>query len=198
MNRKGSLAAAIATALLTVLPAHAEKGDWLVRARALYIDPSASSSALNLDVSTQWTPEIDFSYFVTRNVAFELILATQRHQVTAGGVDIGSVKHLPPTLTLQYHLMPEQTFRPYVGAGINYTRFYDINLSGGTVTVDRNSWGGALQVGFDYGLNKNMFLNFDIKKIWIDTDVKVASTGAFAADLKIDPLIVGVGLGWKF
>jgi len=113
MNRKGVLAAALATALLAALPAHDEKGDWLVRARGLYINPSASSTALNLDVSTEWTPELDFSYFVTRNVALELILATQRHTVTAGGVDIGTVKHLPPTLTLQYHFMPDETFRPY-------------------------------------------------------------------------------------
>jgi len=198
MNRKGVLAAALATALLAALPAHAEKGDWLVRLRGLYINPSASSTALNLDVSTEWTPELDFSYFVTRNVALELILATQRHTVTAGGVDIGTVKHLPPTLTLQYHFMPEETFRPYVGAGINYTRFYDVNLGGGAFTVDKNSWGGALQAGFDYGLTKNVFLNFDIKKIWIDTDVKAAATGASVANLKINPLIVGMGLGWKF
>jgi len=198
MNSKGVLAAAIATALLAALPAHGEKGDWLVRARGLYINPSASSTALNLDVSTEWTPELDFSYFVTRNVALELILATQRHTVTAGGVDIGTVKHLPPTLTLQYHFMPEETFRPYVGAGINYTRFYDVNLGGGAFTVDKNSWGGALQAGFDYGLTKSVFLNFDIKKIWIDTDVKAAATGASVANLKINPLIVGVGLGWKF
>jgi outer membrane protein len=198
MNRKGVLAAAIATALLAALPAHAEKGDWLVRARVLNINPSASSTALNLDVLTEWTPELDFSYFVTRNVALELILATQRHTVTAGGVGIGTVKLLPPTLTLQYHFMPEETFRPYVGAGINYTRFYDVNLSGGANTVDKNSWGGALQAGFDYGLTKSVFLNFDIKKIWIDTDVKAAATGASVANLKINPLIVGVGLGWKF
>lgn len=59
-------------------------------------------------------------------------------------------------------------------------------------------WGGALQAGFDYGLTKSVFLNFDIKKIWIDTDVNAAATGASVVNLKINPLIVGVGLGWKF
>lgn len=198
MNRKGVLTAALATALLAAPHAHGEKDDWLVRARGLYINPSASSTALNLDVSTEWTPELDFSYFVTRNVGLELILATRRHTVTAGGVDIGTIKHLPPTLTLQYHFTPDQTFRPYVGAGVNYTRFYDVNLGGGAFTVDKKSWGGALQAGLDYGLTKSVFLNFDIKKIWMDTDVKVAATGASVANLKINPLIVGVGLGWKF
>jgi outer membrane protein len=116
----------------------------------------------------------------------------------AGGASIGSVKHLPPTLTVQYHFMPDATFRPYVGAGLNYTRFYDVNLGGGAFTVDRNSWGGALQAGADVQLGRNLFLNFDIKKIWIDTDVKVTATGATAASLKINPLILGVGVGMKF
>jgi len=74
----------------------------------------------------------------------------------------------------------------------------DVNLGGGAFTVDKDSWGGALQAGFDYGLTKSVFVNFDIKKIWIDTDVKAAATGASVANLKIDPLIVGAGLGWKF
>lgn len=174
--------------------ANAAQGDWLVRARAIYLAPDASSSALNLNVDTRWAPELDFSYFATNNLALELILATRQHDVSAGNSDIGSVKHLPPTLTLQYHFLPNGAFRPYVGAGINYTRFYDVNL--GTATVDRNSWGGALQAGFDVPINKTLFVNFDVKKVWIDTDVK--SGGAKVDHLNINPLIVGIGIGMKF
>jgi outer membrane protein len=178
--------------------ANAAQGDWLGRARVININPDASSSALNLDVDTQTTLELDFSYFMTHNLALELILATKKHEVTAGGVPVGTVKHLPPTLTLQYHFAPEAAFRPYVGAGLNYTRFYDINLGGGTLTVDNSSWGGALQAGFDIPLNKTFFLNVDVKKIWMDTDVKVIATGATAANLKINPVILGIGVGMKF
>jgi outer membrane protein len=175
--------------------AQAAQGDWLARARVININPDASSSALNLDASTETTLELDFTYFVTRNLGLELILATKKHGITAAGANIGSVALLPPTLTLQYHFAPDSpSFRPYVGAGINYTRFYDINLLGGTATVDRNSWGGALQVGADFPINKTFFLNVDLKKIWIDTDV----SGAAAANFKINPVVLGLGVGMKF
>lgn len=178
--------------------ASAAQGDWLGRARVININPDASSSALNLDVDTRTTLELDFSYFLTNNLALELILATKKHEVTAGGTPVGTVKHLPPTLTLQYHFMPDGAFRPYVGAGLNYTRFYDVNLGGGALTVDSSSWGGAIQAGVDIPINKTFFLNVDVKKIWMDTDVKVVATGATAANLKINPVILGVGVGMKF
>lgn len=178
--------------------ANAAQGDWLGRARIININPDASSSALNLNVDTKTTAELDFSHFLANNVAVELILGTRKHGVTAGGAPIGSVAVLPPTLTLQYHFAPDAAFRPYVGAGINYTRFYDVKLGGGAFTVEKNSWGGALQAGVDIPLNKTFFLNVDIKKLWIDTDVKVVATGATAANLKINPVILGIGVGMKF
>jgi outer membrane protein len=192
---------AVAAALLvSALPAQADSGDWLARARVIQLRPSVSSTLGSLGVSNEVTPELDFSYFFTDNIAAELILATQRHTVTVAGADIGKVSHLPPTLTLQYHFMPKETFRPYVGVGINYTRFYNVSLALGAtpLTIDKGSWGGALQVGFDYALDKKWFLNFDVKKIWIETDVKNGATGAFISNLKIDPLVVGVGVGLKF
>jgi outer membrane protein len=179
--------------------ASAAQGDWLGRARIININPDASSSALQLDATTENTLELDFTYFVTRNLGLELILATKKHGITAAGAPIGDVSLLPPTLTLQYHFDPEgAAFRPYVGAGINYTRFYDINLLAGAATVDNSSWGGALQIGVDIPLDKKFFLNFDLKKIWIDTDVKLTATGATAANFKINPLIFGMGVGMKF
>lgn len=198
MGRNAVKALLFSVALLACGLVNAAQGDWLGRARIININPSASSSALNIDVDTRTTLEADFSYFATNNVAFELILATKKHEVTAGGVPVGHVSHLPPTLTAQYHFLPQGTFRPYVGAGINYTRFYNVNLGGGTLTVDKSSWGGALQAGADIQLNKMLFLNIDIKKIWIDTDVKAVATGATLAHLKINPVVFGVGLGIKF
>jgi outer membrane protein len=179
--------------------ASAAQGDWLGRARVININPDASSSALNLNASTETTLELDFSYFLTGNVALELILATKQHDITSVGAPIGEVSLLPPTLTLQYHFAPDSaSFRPYVGAGVNYTRFYDINLLGGAATVNNSSWGGALQIGADFPINKTFFLNVDVKKIWIDTDVKLTATGATVANFDINPVIVGVGVGMKF
>jgi len=184
--------------MLFSFAAQAAQGDWLGRARIINVNPDASSSALNIDVDDKTSLELDFSYFVTNNLALELILATTKHDVTAGGVPVGSVKVLPPTLTLQYHFMPEGRFRPYVGAGINYTRFYNDDLAGGALTVDNSSWGPALQVGADIPIDKKFFINVDVKKIWISTDVKVAATGVTAANLDIDPWVFGIGVGMKF
>lgn len=179
--------------------AQAAQGDWLGRARVIHIAPDASSSALGLDASNETTLELDFTYFVTNRLGLELILATKQHDVTSNGARIGEVTHLPPTLTLQYHFAPDSpSFRPYVGAGVNYTRFYDINLLNGAATVEKSSWGGALQLGADFPVNKTFFINVDVKKIWIDTDVKLTATGATAANFKINPVILGLGVGMKF
>ena len=161
----GVLACAAGIVFASIPAAQAAQGDWLGRVRIVNISPDASSSARNIDVNSKITPELDFSYFVTRNLALELILVTREHEVTAGGAPVGNVTHLPPTLTLQYHFLPDQQCRPYVGAGINYTRFYDINLGGGTLTLDRASWGPAIQVGMDIAIDKRFFANLDIKKI---------------------------------
>jgi outer membrane protein len=193
----GPLALALAAGSLTLAAVPDAQAQFMVRGRLLNIAPQESSSPLNLGVSNEVTPELDFSYFFTPNVAVELILATQRHDVSNNGVKIGTVKHLPPTVTLQYHFMPKETFKPYVGVGLNYTRFYDVSLANGTLTVDKSSVGGALQVGFDYKVSGNWYLNVDLKKIWIGTDVKT-SGGAFVSSLKIDPLVFGVGVGYRF
>ncbi|MDH4151054.1 MAG: outer membrane beta-barrel protein [Betaproteobacteria bacterium] len=200
MKRQSWLAVGVALVIgLASSVASAAQGDWLGRARVININPDASSSALNLDASTETTLELDFSYFLTGNVALELILATKKHGITSAGAPIGDVSLLPPTLTLQYHFAPDSaSFRPYVGAGLNYTRFYDINLLGGAATVNNSSWGGALQIGADFPINKTFFLNVDVKKIWIDTDVKLTATGATVANFDINPVIIGVGLGMKF
>jgi outer membrane protein len=98
-------------------------------------------------------------------------------------------------LLAQYHFTGNSGFKPYVGVGINYTRFSSVNLPAG-VDIDRNSYGAALQVGVDMPLSGNMYLNFDVKKVYISTDVTVA--GADVGSFKVNPLLVGVGLGWRF
>lgn len=189
--------AVILLGLLASTAASADQGDWLVRARAISVQPQESSS-LGLGVDNAVVPEVDFSYFVTKNVALELILGTSRHEVSLGSTSLGKVSVLPPTLTAQYHFAPDATVRPYVGAGVNYTRFYSNDLKVGTqnVELDNNSWGGALQAGVDIAVGKNSFINLDIKKIYIKTDVALAGTKIDT--LKLDPLVLGVGYGMKF
>ncbi|KAB2894717.1 MAG: OmpW family protein [Burkholderiaceae bacterium] len=175
------------------------EGPWLVRVRAVNLDSAdKDSTGLGLSINNKTIPEVDISYFFTPNIAAELILTyPQKHDVRSAalGGKIGTLKHLPPTLLAQYHFTNFNGFKPYVGAGVNYTRFSSVNLPLGA-TVDKNSWGPALQVGVDIPLTKQLSLNFDIKKVYIKTDVNVP--GVTSGKFKVDPLLVGVGLGYRF
>lgn len=168
----------------------------MVRARAVNLDSAnKDSTGLGLTINNKTIPEVDVTYFFNKNIAAELILTVpQKHTLSAGGTAIGSLRHLPPTLTVQYHF-DMGGFKPYVGAGLNYTRFSSVNLPAG-VDIDRNSFGPALQAGVDIPLSKNLYLNFDVKKVYIKTDVSAA--GVKAGTFKVDPVLVGVGLGWRF
>lgn len=170
--------------------------NWMFRVRAIDVAPDASSSPVaGVDAKDKWSPEVDISYFLTKNIAVEAIAATTRHKITLNNADLGKVSVLPPTVTVQYHFNPEGMVRPYVGAGVNYTRFYNVKLAS-NLDVDKSSWGGALQAGVDIAVGKNSYINLDVKKIYIETDVK--SSGAYLTTLKLDPLVWGVGYGFRF
>lgn len=173
---------------------------WMVRARAVHLDSDNGGAAgdAGVSINNKWMPELDVSYFFTPNIAAELILTfPQKHDVRLNGDKIGTLKHLPPTLLAQYHFTNFGAFKPYVGAGVNYTRFSNVSILDGAVTVKKNSFGGALQIGFDYALDKNWSLNFDVKKVYLGT--KVTGAGAFQdTKFKVDPWLVGVGVGYRF
>jgi outer membrane protein len=108
------------------------------------------------------------------------------------------VNVLPPTLLLQYHFNHPGRVRPYVGAGLNYTYFYNngLNAGGQPIAISNHSFGPALQAGVDVQVAKNLFINADIKKIWMRTDASLG--GSSLGTLHIDPLVVGLGVGMKF
>jgi outer membrane protein len=163
-----------------------------------------------VEVEDKWFPEVDIAYFFAPNWAAELILTyPQEHDVTLGGIDIGTVTHLPPTLTLQYHPSPEGAVRPYIGAGINYTRFNpDLNAApalGGTdapLDVDRNSWGLAGQAGVDVRVTPNWYVNLDAKYVQIEAENIRVSGGALAGtevtDLDVNPWLLSAGVTYRF
>ncbi|QNL19343.1 OmpW family protein [Hyphobacterium sp. CCMP332] len=186
----------------------ADQGDWLIRGRLLSVAPNESASINpiggDVDIDTSFVPELDISYFFTERFAVELILGVTPHDVmaigtAAGNVDLGEVTLLPPTLTVQYHFRPEGTIHPYVGAGINYTVFFNENLAAGSIAtaIDYdNSFGLALQGGIDFDVNENWFFNVDVKYIDINTDVTI--NNAITADVDIDPWVFGIGIGRRF
>ncbi|MEO8599055.1 MAG: OmpW family outer membrane protein [bacterium] len=208
--KKSSLILALVALGTVAGPVLAQQSPWLVRARVVNIDTANKFDATNagrgagagsdsVHVSNKTIPEVDISYFFTPNLAAELILTyPQKHDVTLNGNNIGTLKHLPPTLSLQYHFMPEAQFSPYVGAGINYTRVSQVNLLNGAANLEKNSVGLSLQAGVDYKLDKNWSLNLDVKKVQIRSDLSLASDGTKLGTVKIDPWLVGVGVGYRF
>lgn len=205
--------------------ATAQDNPWMLRARAIAVLPDESAAlsaggaglAGDADIGEQYVPEFDITYFFTDNIAAELILAVTPHDVSAvkvavpgaltnATVDLGDVWLLPPTLTLQYHFRNAGKFKPYVGAGVNATFFFNEDEGPVADGMDYDpSFGPALQAGFDYDLDGQeggFALNVDVKKIWINTDVTVDFTTALGAtvnaDVDINPLVVGVGLAYKY
>lgn len=204
MNKTAAVLAVAALGLFCNAAVAQELSPWLVRARAVYLDPADKSDPVGgvgasdrLTVSSKTIPEIDISYFFTPNISTELVLTyPQKHSVYLDGDKIGTFKHLPPTLLAQYHFVPEAALSPYLGAGVNYTRISSVDLLGGQADLESHSFGLALQAGVDYKLDKNWSLNFDIKKVQIRSDVYIG--GATASKVKVDPLMVGVGVGYRF
>jgi outer membrane protein len=196
---KTCIGAALAACLLPIAAsaAPADDGAFIVRGRALYLHSANNDdTGLGLSINHKTFPELDLTWFATPNLALELVLTyPQKHDVRLGGSTIGTVKHLPPTLSLQYHFTGLPGWRPYVGAGVNYTRFSNVNLPAG-VGIDKNSVGLALGAGADVALGNGWLLNVDLKKVQIRTDVSVG--GVNQGTFKIDPVLFSVGVGRRF
>ncbi len=187
---------AAAVGMLVAGSVAAQESPWLVRVRAVELNmANKDSTGLNVNVNDKTIGEVDVSYFFNKNVAAELILTLPQSQAVYSGTSpLGSFKHLPPTLTLQYHFTDFQGFKPYVGAGVNYTKITGDNIS--PYHLENHSYGAALQVGVDVPVTKQVSFNFDVKKVYIQSDVYSGTTNA--GTLKLDPVLVGVGVGYRF
>ena len=219
-----------------ILPAAAqafEANSWVVRGGLSLVAPDVSSSQLELngsgddfiaavgsaglDVDDNTQLGLTFEYMLTANWGVEVLAATPFEHTASGtdtlnGLDIAEVKHLPPTVSAVYHFNAGGTFRPYVGAGINYTVFFDesttneadaafegLGLTGGDVDLD-DSWGVALQVGADYNISGNWWLNASV--LWIDigttAEIEFDDGTVVSGDLDIDPFVYSIMLGYTF
>ncbi|MEM0954022.1 MAG: OmpW family outer membrane protein [Pseudomonadota bacterium] len=231
---RNTLLVAVASTSLLCLPAQAyEKGDWVVRLGAANVNPDTSSDNIDVaglvtldgvDVDDNTQLGITGSYFITDSWSIELLAATPfEHDISVNGVGIaaGSTKHLPPTLTLNWYPLSEKggKFQPYLGAGINYTYFFDedtdseLEAALGVITEPvtgvtdpvpadldlDDSWGVALRAGFDYALNENWALNAGVWWIDIDTEATISTPLADVKfDVEIDPWVYMVGVAYKF
>ena len=214
------LAATGISAIATPVMAY-EAGDWLVRGRIAHVAPIDSSGSLwatdtgttatTVSVDSDTIPELDITYMVSPNWGVELILGYSSHDVDAHGAlgpllgQVIDAKALPPTLTLQYHFAPNSNIRPYIGAGVNYTYFFDEKvtetLQGGDASVKmESSWGLAAQAGVDIAINEDWFVNLDVKYIDMNTTAHFSGTvvGEAKIDVDVNPVVWGVGIGRRF
>ena len=214
MKKLSALILAAATLAPSISFAH-QAGDFLFRAGTATGRPNAGSdNVLNVghfDVNNNTQLGLTFGYMVTDNIGVELLAATPfEHKVTLTGVgEIAKVKHLPPTLMAQYYFgHSEDKLRPYLGAGLNFTTFFDekfnnnetVNALGLNSLDLKNSWGFAAQAGLDYNLDKNWMLNASVWWMNIETDVKFKGDNIpdQKINTRIDPFVFMFGVGYRF
>ncbi|MDD1450250.1 outer membrane beta-barrel protein [Sphingomonas sp. H160509] len=192
-------------------------GDVLLRVRTILVAPNEKSGSVlpafpgeHVRVNDSFMPEVDVTYMATDHIGFELIASTTKHHAdgrtgTTGSIGrLASTWVLPPTLTAQYHLNPTGKVRPYVGAGVNYTIFWNEKASDGLVAAVgptdvrmKDSVGWAAQAGVDIDITPKVFLNLDVKYIDIETTARLRTTaaGTQRVAISLDPLVFGIGLG---
>jgi outer membrane protein len=177
-----------------------DQGDWLIRAGASYIDPKSNNHEIvSVDSATSFT--FNVSYFMTEAWAVELLAAWPfKHDLELkDGTEIGDTKHLPPTLSIQYHWAPNSVFQPYVGVGLNFTTFFSEDLYGPLEGVDLdlgNSWGLAGEIGADIKLSDQWFLNLSVR--YMDIETKAKLNGESIGKVDISPWIYGGNVGFRF
>ena len=215
-----------ALALLSFNALAVEQGDWMLHLRAINVAPNDDSSMIRVDgtgvagtgvnVDDNMSLDISLGYMFTDNWAVELLAdLSSKHSVSSqglaglgvpNGTDVVDTNVLPPTLFLQYQFNPKGKVRPYAGVGLNYTLFFNDELTGpaqavlGASNLDiDSSVGVAAQFGIDWELKNNWSFNIDVKYIQIDTEATFdTAIGRASVDVDINPTVFGIGFGKTF
>ena len=201
----------LALVALALVPAvgYAQEGPLMIRARGVYIGTADKSDAIPalrvpedaITVSKKLIPEVDITYFLGKHVAAELILTyPQKHDVEVSGTKIGTFRHLPPVLSLQYHFAPEATIRPYIGLGANLTLISSVKLAVpgvGALDLENYSVGVSGQGGVDVKIGPKLYLNADVKYVTLASDVFLKG-GAKVSAVTLNPWLIGAGLAYRF
>jgi len=216
---KGAVAALAlaACAAGSSVPAMAgdEHGNFMIRVLATGVLPDTDAtvrsggaviSGAGAEVSDEVIPATTLTYFFNDNISVELFCCFAKHDLDGTGTisNLGKLADtwiFPPALTAQYHFNSGGKWQPYVGAGVEYIAFFDEgtgqNALGATSVSIDDAWGFTLQAGLDVSIGNGWYLNADVKKTWLDTDITWAGT-AVTASADIDPLIISAGFGYRF
>ena len=198
-----ALAAVLALAATPALAQSA--GTWTVGVGAHNVAPKSDNGTLTatplgnlkMDVGSNVRPTITAEYFVRDNLGVEVLAALPfQHDISVVGVGkVGSTKHLPPTVSLQYHF-GQGKVKPFVGVGLNYTTFFSTKSEGaiaGTNLDLSDSWGLAAHLGVDFKVGEKGAIRVDYRKIDIDTKVKLNGANLGTRNtVNIDPSVYGI------
>jgi len=203
----GALLALVASPALAY-----EAGTWVLRAGVGVVAPDSDNLVLDpdtiIDVDDGTSLTLMGTYMFSPNWGFDVLASWPfNHDIKLGGTKIAETEHLPPTFSMQYHFLPDGTFQPYVGAGVNFTTFFSTDveqaltdLTGITDLDLDDSFGLALQLGADWTFGNRWLLNFDLRWIDIESDL-TASDGVTSEEIgtvKIDPFVYSINLGYSF
>lgn len=196
---KTYLLALLATAALAAPAAAQSAGEMTLGFGFAMVSPKDDNGTLagaNATVSDNTRPSITFEYFIRDNLGIEVLGALPfKHSVSLNGVHAGETKQLPPTVSVNYHFPTGGKLTPFVGLGVNYTKFFETKSPLGELKIDE-SFGLAAHLGMDYAVNDRSALRLDLRYVNIDSDVKL--DGAKIGKVEIDPLVVGVSYVMKF
>ncbi|UEA15893.1 outer membrane beta-barrel protein [Pasteurella canis] len=203
--KKAICALSIVASLVAGSAVAHEAGSVIVRGGPIMVVPKAStnSDTFKFDVNSNAQLGLTATYMATENIGIELLAATPfSHEITLGNKLVGKTKHLPPSLYAQYYFLNKDTSaRPYIGAGVNYTTFFSEKaiLDGVTDLKLKDSWGMAFNAGVDIKLADNLFLNTSVwyAKIKSKATFKLGSD-EHKVDVKLDPTVFFLGLGYRF
>ena len=196
------------TSMIPIASKAADSDNWLIRLRALAIQTHADGTSNEMGGSVKTgddlIPEIDITYYLADDISVETMFGIAEYSVqldesALGNVDVGTVKKLPATVTIKYHLNQFGDLIPYFGIGVSYTIFFDENVGRDINNIDySNEFGFVFQIGFDYKVADNAYLNLDMKKFIIDADMRMNNNSINANSVTLNPLMIGIGLGYRF
>ncbi|AYF01174.1 OmpW family protein [Paracoccus yeei] len=196
----------VAALALLASPALAQsQGEWTLGLGLANVNPKSDNGTLAggtvpTEIGDSTRPSVTFEYFIRDNLGIEVLGALPfKHSIRSEGTEIGTVKHLPPVVSLQYHFDATEQFKPFVGVGVNFTGFYDADARGPLAGSDlrvKNSWGLAAHLGADWWINDRAAVRADLR--WIDIDADVLLNGTNIGKVEVDPVVVGISYVMKF
>jgi len=200
MKRSASILALATACTVLAVPAFAQsQGDWTFGVGVINVNPKSNngtlaSGATTLGDDTQISLTVE--YFIRDNIGIELLAATPfEHNINIAGVGTATAKQLPPTLSVNYHFPTKGKIKPFIGAGINYTTFFEEETALGVLKLE-DSWGFALQAGADWQISDNGALRLNVRYMDIDSDAYLG--GAAIGTAEIDPVTIGVSYVHRF